>query len=94
MSSLEVVCNLFVGTYFLDCINHDVTKCLSVSDADFQQSHESALLLQQYVDSLVPELDLLIIGAYYGKGRRQGILSHFLLAVAVPSDEAGKLLLL
>ena len=43
----------------------------------------------QYVDSLVPELDLLIIGAYYGKGRRQGCLSHFLLAAAVASEEPG-----
>ncbi|KAK7069753.1 DNA ligase (ATP) [Halocaridina rubra] len=43
----------------------------------------------EYVDSLVPELDLLIIGGYYGKGRRQGVLSHFLLAVAVPADEEG-----
>lgn len=44
----------------------------------------------EYVDSLVPELDLLIIGAYYGKGRRQGVLSHFLLAVAVASEEPGR----
>lgn len=43
----------------------------------------------EYVDSLVPELDLLIIGAYYGKGRRQGVLSHFLLAVAVENTEPG-----
>ncbi|KAK3856177.1 hypothetical protein Pcinc_037476 [Petrolisthes cinctipes] len=43
----------------------------------------------EYVDSLVPELDLLIIGAYYGKGRRHGCLSHFLLGVAVPSDTPG-----
>ncbi|XP_068249304.1 DNA ligase 4 [Palaemon carinicauda] len=43
----------------------------------------------EYVDSLVPELDLLIIGAYYGKGRRQGVLSHFLLAVSVESKEPG-----
>ncbi|XP_064095629.1 DNA ligase 4-like [Macrobrachium nipponense] len=44
----------------------------------------------EYVDSLVPELDLLIIGAYYGKGRRQGVLSHFLLAVAVETEPGGK----
>ncbi|XP_071535419.1 DNA ligase 4 [Panulirus ornatus] len=43
----------------------------------------------EYVDSLVPELDLLIIGAYFGKGRHQGVLSHFLLGVAVPSVEPG-----
>lgn len=43
----------------------------------------------EYVDSLVSELDLLIIGAYYGSGRRKGVLSHFLLGVAVPSNEVG-----
>ncbi|KAK8730552.1 hypothetical protein OTU49_008063, partial [Cherax quadricarinatus] len=43
----------------------------------------------EYVDSLVPELDLLIIGGYYGKGRHQGVLSHFLLGVAVPNEEPG-----
>jgi len=42
----------------------------------------------EYVDSLVPELDLLIVGGYYGKGKRRG-LSHFLLAVAVDPQEPG-----
>jgi len=42
----------------------------------------------EYVDSLVPELDLLIVGGYYGKGKRRG-LSHFLLAVALPPQEPG-----
>lgn len=48
------------------------------------------IFFYQYVDSLVSELDLLIIGAYYGSGRRKGVLSHFLLGVAVPSNEVGK----
>nr|XP_045601538.1 DNA ligase 4-like [Procambarus clarkii]XP_045601539.1 DNA ligase 4-like [Procambarus clarkii] len=43
----------------------------------------------EYVDSLVSELDLLIIGGYYGKGRHQGVLSHFLLGVAVSNEEPG-----
>ncbi|KAG7167779.1 DNA ligase 4-like [Homarus americanus] len=43
----------------------------------------------EYVNSLVPELDLVIIGGYYGKGRHQGVLSHFLLGVAVPSGVPG-----
>ncbi|KAL6115478.1 lig4 [Pungitius sinensis] len=36
----------------------------------------------EYVDGLMDELDLLIVGGYWGKGRRGGILSHFLCAVA------------
>lgn len=36
----------------------------------------------EYVDSLMDELDLLIVGGYWGKGRRGGMMSHFLCAVA------------
>lgn len=36
----------------------------------------------EYVDGLMDELDLLIVGGYWGKGRRSGMLSHFLCAVA------------
>uniref|UniRef100_A0A2P2I750 DNA ligase 4 n=1 Tax=Hirondellea gigas TaxID=1518452 RepID=A0A2P2I750_9CRUS len=35
-----------------------------------------------YVDSLVPELDLVIVGGFYGAGRQHGVISHFLLAAA------------
>uniref|UniRef100_A0A8C5LLV9 DNA ligase n=1 Tax=Leptobrachium leishanense TaxID=445787 RepID=A0A8C5LLV9_9ANUR len=36
----------------------------------------------EYVNGLMDELDLLIIGAYWGKGARGGMMSHFLCAVA------------
>ncbi|XP_028810741.1 DNA ligase 4 isoform X2 [Denticeps clupeoides] len=36
----------------------------------------------EYVDGLMDELDLLIVGGYWGKGRRGGMMSHFLCAVA------------
>lgn len=36
----------------------------------------------EYVDGLMDELDLLIVGGYWGKGRRSGMMSHFLCAVA------------
>ncbi|XP_053273000.1 DNA ligase 4 [Pleuronectes platessa] len=36
----------------------------------------------EYVDGLMDELDLLIIGGYWGKGRRGGMMSHFLCGVA------------
>ncbi|KAG0420103.1 hypothetical protein HPB47_003677 [Ixodes persulcatus] len=42
-------------------------------------------LKPEYVDSLVSDLDLLVIGGYFGEGRRGGDVSHFLLGVA--SDE-------
>lgn len=36
----------------------------------------------EYVDGLMDQLDLLIVGGYWGKGRRGGMMSHFLCAVA------------
>lgn len=36
----------------------------------------------EYMDGLMDELDLLIVGGYWGKGRRGGMMSHFLCAVA------------
>ena len=47
-------------------------------------------LLWQYTDGLMDELDLLIIGGYFGEGRRKTNVSHFLLGVAVPPSEPGK----
>eukprot|EP00026_Physarum_polycephalum_P001548 Phypoly_transcript_01550.p1 GENE.Phypoly_transcript_01550~~Phypoly_transcript_01550.p1 ORF type:complete len:948 (+),score=159.21 Phypoly_transcript_01550:87-2930(+) len=42
----------------------------------------------EYVEGLGDDLDLLIIGGYYGKGdRRGGTISHFLLGVAVSSPD-------
>ncbi|XP_023218047.1 DNA ligase 4-like isoform X3 [Centruroides sculpturatus] len=35
----------------------------------------------EYVNNLTDELDLLIIGGYFGEGRRGGLISHFLLGV-------------
>ncbi|KAH7960734.1 hypothetical protein HPB49_022607 [Dermacentor silvarum] len=39
-------------------------------------------LKPEYVDNLVSDLDMLILGGYFGEGRRSGIVSHFLLGVA------------
>ncbi|KAG1700928.1 DNA ligase 4 [Nymphon striatum] len=39
----------------------------------------------EYVDSIIDQLDLIIVGGYFGEGRRSGMISHFLLAVAVPN---------
>lgn len=36
----------------------------------------------EYLDSLSDKLDLIILGGYYGTGRRGGMVSHFLLGVA------------
>ena len=39
-----------------------------------------------YMLGLNDDLDLVIIGGYYGTGKRAGILSHFLLAIAVDTE--------
>lgn len=43
-------------------------------------------LKPEYVEGLVDDIDLLIVGGYYGTGirRRGGTISHFLLAVPLP----------
>jgi DNA ligase-4 len=41
----------------------------------------------EYVGGLMDELDVCIIGGYFGVGRRAGMMSHFLCGVAVPSPE-------
>ncbi|XP_071488614.1 DNA ligase 4-like [Diadema antillarum] len=44
----------------------------------------------EYVDNLMDELDLLVVGGYFGKGVRAQMISHFLLAVAVPPIREGE----
>ncbi|KAF0288749.1 DNA ligase 4 [Amphibalanus amphitrite] len=43
-----------------------------------------------YVDSLVDDLDLLIIGGYYGGGARRGTVCQFLLGAAEPAERGGE----
>lgn len=44
----------------------------------------------QYTEGLMVELDLLIIGGYYGEGRKRGVISQFLLGVADPKRNEGE----
>ncbi|XP_072332377.1 DNA ligase 4 isoform X2 [Scyliorhinus torazame] len=44
----------------------------------------------EYVDGLMDELDILIVGGYFGKGHRGGMVSHFLCAVAEPASPGEK----
>uniref|UniRef100_A0A1B6DLF5 DNA ligase 4 n=1 Tax=Clastoptera arizonana TaxID=38151 RepID=A0A1B6DLF5_9HEMI len=43
----------------------------------------------EYTPGAMVELDMLIIGGYFGEGRKRGIVSHFLLGLAVPPDLPG-----
>ncbi|XP_064401547.1 DNA ligase 4-like isoform X2 [Halichondria panicea] len=43
----------------------------------------------EYVDSLSDQLDVIIIGGYFGKGSRGKMISHFLCGVALPSVVPG-----
>lgn len=38
----------------------------------------------EYVGGLMDELDLIVVGGYMGVGRRAGLMSHFLCALAMP----------
>ena len=45
-------------------------------------------LKPDYVDGIGDDLDLVVVGGYYGEGRRGGTLSHFLLGVPSESEAA------
>jgi DNA ligase-4 len=44
-------------------------------------------LKPEYVAGLMDELDVLVVGGYFGVGSRSQMLSHFLCAVAVPAAD-------
>ncbi|XP_052257350.1 DNA ligase 4-like [Dreissena polymorpha] len=44
----------------------------------------------EYVGGLMDELDVLVVGGYFGVGHRAGMMSHFLCAVAVPTEDGNK----
>lgn len=35
----------------------------------------------EYMDGMMDELDLMVVGGYFGTGTRGGLLSHFMLAL-------------
>jgi ATP-dependent DNA ligase len=43
----------------------------------------------EYVGGLMDELDLLIVGGYFGEGHRGGMISHFMCGVAQPPEDGG-----
>lgn len=43
----------------------------------------------EYVGGLMDELDVIVIGGFFGVGSRSGMMSHFLCAVAVPNEDGG-----
>ena len=49
-------------------------------------------LKPEYVDSLSDDLDLIIIGGQYGSGHRGGMVSHFLLGVAITIKEGANVM--
>ncbi len=44
----------------------------------------------EYIGGLMDELDVLVVGGYFGVGARSNLMSHFLCAVAVPPEAGGK----
>lgn len=44
----------------------------------------------QYSEGLVQDLDLIILGGYYGEGKYRGIIKSFTMGVAVPPHSEGE----
>lgn len=41
----------------------------------------------QYSDDLIQDIDLIILGGYYGEGKSAGMFSTFLMGVSAPGDD-------
>jgi DNA ligase-4 len=65
-----------------------VIKNLTSQYVPNERKNKWVKLKPEYIEGLGDDLDLLIIGGYYGTGvgRRGGTISHFLLGVAAPSE--------
>ncbi|XP_071646957.1 DNA ligase 4 isoform X2 [Temnothorax longispinosus] len=44
----------------------------------------------EYSDNLVQDIDLIILGGYYGEGKYTGIIKSFMMGVAVPANNEGE----
>jgi len=44
----------------------------------------------QYSDNLVQDIDLLILGGYYGEGKYTGKIKSFMMGVATPASNKGE----
>jgi len=44
-------------------------------------------LKPDYIGGLMEEVDVLVVGGYFGVGSRSHMMSHFLCAVAVPAPD-------
>ena len=72
-----------------------VFKSLGSKYEPGQRTTEWIKLKPDHIDGMGEQLDLLIIGSYYGEGKRRGgDVSHFLLGVLAPEYEETRLSLI
>ncbi|KAJ3068801.1 DNA ligase (ATP) [Podochytrium sp. JEL0797] len=65
-------------------LRHEEGIVIKDPESHYHLNDRSGLWLKvkpDYIDSLGDDLDLVVVGGFYGTGRRGGILSHFLCAV-------------
>ena len=44
----------------------------------------------EYMGDLMDQVDVIVVGGYFGTGHRGDMISHFLCAVAVPPEDNDK----
>ncbi|RWS25980.1 hypothetical protein B4U80_00160 [Leptotrombidium deliense] len=62
-------------------------ECTSTYKVNIRRKGGWYKLKPEYLFGLVDDIDLVIIGGYYGQGRRQGIISQFLLATLATEND-------
>ena len=52
-----------------------------------KQSKIEIRIFLQYSDNLVQDIDLVILGGYYGEGKYAGIIKSFMMGVVAPANK-------
>ncbi|KOC59775.1 DNA ligase 4 [Habropoda laboriosa] len=90
VSNSEEVCKVFK-----ECIRNKeegivLKKCDSKYKPNVRDNNGCYKIKAEFSDDLVQDVDLVILGGYYGDGKFMGLMKSFLMGVASPPDILGE----